>query len=54
MKSKVRPRLNCDKCGKIMEVENTSSARYTVFVLWKCTCGYQHLEKKHIPLVSSV
>jgi hypothetical protein len=37
-----------------MEVENTSSARYTVFVLWKCTCGYQHLEKKHIPLVSSV
>lgn len=39
----------CAKCGKKMTVENSSSARYTVFVLWKCKCGFQHLEKRHRP-----
>ena len=39
----------CAKCGKKMEVENTSNARYTIFVLWKCACGFSHLQKKHLP-----
>jgi hypothetical protein len=37
----------CEKCDRVMKIENTSHARYTVFVLWRCVCGYQTLEKKH-------
>jgi hypothetical protein len=54
MKAKVQERLSCLKCGKNMAIENTSKARYTVFVLWKCECGFQHLEKRHMPVVNSV
>jgi hypothetical protein len=37
----------CEKCDRVMKVENTSNARYTVFVLWSCVCGFQTLEKRH-------
>lgn len=37
----------CEKCDRVMEIENTSNARYTVFVLWRCVCGHQTLEKRH-------
>ena len=36
----------CEKCGKVMSVKNTSNARYTVFVLWKCVCGFEYLEHR--------
>lgn len=36
----------CDKCSGVMSVKNTSKARYTVFVLWECNCGFEYLEKK--------
>ena len=52
MGRKPKPKMSCRKCGKTMEVENTSKARYTVFVLWKCNCGHQQLEKKHVPVAS--
>jgi hypothetical protein len=54
MKIKVADRHHCEKCGKTMEVENVSKARYTTFVLWRCQCGFQHLQKKHEPVVSGV
>ena len=54
MKAKVRERISCDKCGKNMRIENTSKARYTIFVLWRCSCGYQFLEKKHMPVANAV
>jgi hypothetical protein len=39
--------LDCEKCGRKMTVKNQSSARYTQFVLWECTCGHEHIQKKH-------
>jgi len=54
MKTKVHQRHSCNKCGRTMEVENTSKARYTTFVLWRCRCGNQHLQKKHEPVVNIV
>lgn len=54
MKSKVQGKQWCDRCGKSMAVENVSKARYTLFVLWRCSCGHQRLEKKHEPATSSV
>ncbi|GEM_PF-3206393 len=53
MKAKVQEQIACEKCGKNMVVENTSKARYTLFVLWRCSCGFQHLQKKHMPAVNS-
>jgi hypothetical protein len=49
MKVKVSEKLMCERCGKTMHIENTSTARYTVFVLWRCDCGHQFLEKRHTP-----
>lgn len=37
----------CEECDRVMSVKNTSSARYTVFVLWECNCGFEYLEKRH-------
>jgi transposase-like protein len=54
MKAKVQDGFVCEKCGRNMSVENKSKARYTLFVLWKCSCGYQHLQKKHMPVVQPV
>jgi hypothetical protein len=54
MKLKVADRVSCEKCGKTMSIENTSTARYTVFVLWRCDCGHQFLEKKHTPVIQEV
>ena len=54
MKTKIQERFVCEKCGGDMEVENTAKARYTLFVLWRCSCGYQHLEKRHLPVPSGV
>lgn len=54
MKTKVHERFICEKCGRDMEIENKAKARYTVFVLWRCECGYQHLEKRHVPVPSGV
>jgi len=36
----------CEKCGKKMKLDNTSTARYTVFLLWICQCGFQKIEKQ--------
>ena len=54
MKTKVQERFICEKCGRDMAIENKAKARYTVFVLWRCECGYQHLEKRHLPVPSGV
>lgn len=36
----------CEKCGRQMKIENRSRARYTEFILWSCTCGFKHLERR--------
>ena len=54
MRSKMHERLICEKCGRDMAVENTAKARYTTFVLWRCGCGCQHLEKKHLQVPAAV
>ena len=51
---KVAEKQTCEKCGRTMAVENTSTARYTVFVLWRCDCGHQFLEKKHTTLIQDL
>jgi hypothetical protein len=35
----------CEKCGKKMKLENTSTARDTIFRLWICRCGWQKITK---------
>ncbi|MCU0722179.1 MAG: hypothetical protein MUC63_00925 [Planctomycetes bacterium] len=54
MKTKVHEKYSCEKCGREMAIENRAKARYTLFILWKCHCGYQHLEKRHLPVPSGV
>ena len=54
MKMKVAEKFTCEKCGRVMTKENTSTARYTIFVLWRCECGHQFLEKKHSPVAQEI
>ncbi|MCI0341975.1 MAG: hypothetical protein L0216_12645 [Planctomycetales bacterium] len=57
LKSRPAPRArtsakpSCEECGKAMERENTARVRETLFLLWKCPCGHQMLERR--PLVES-
>lgn len=37
----------CAKCVKAMKVQSESRSRFTRFVLWKCKCGFEHLERRH-------